>query len=111
MSKKNRLLSFFGFTPMGHRLRLAGTVEFSGLNRNLVQGRVDMLAEGSAGYLRGLDDVEVLGQGCDLRPCTADGLPVLGMAAGDVRIDVSLGKSIYPHLDVLSRVQERKRAG
>jgi D-amino-acid dehydrogenase len=76
---------------MGSRLRLAGTVEFSGLNRRLVQERVDMLTRGAGWYLKGLKGAETLGQGCDLRPCTADGLPVLGWAPGLEGLMISTG--------------------
>ena len=82
---------FIAVTPMGDRLRLAGTVEFSGLNRRLVTSRVKMLATGSADYLRGVGEVEPREQGCNLRPCTADGLPVLGWAPGLENLLISTG--------------------
>ena len=82
---------FIAVTPMGDRLRLAGTVEFSGLNHDLVQERVDMLTRGASWYLEGVKEAEKLGQGCDLRPCTADGLPVLGWAPGLEGLMISTG--------------------
>jgi D-amino-acid dehydrogenase len=78
-------------TPMNGRLRLAGTVEFSGVNRNLVASRVKMLSTGAADYLSGVPAANVLARGCDLRPCTADGLPVLGWAPQIQNLFVSTG--------------------
>lgn len=78
-------------TPMAGRLRLAGTVEFSGVNRNLVASRVKMLSAGASEYLTGISASRDLGQGCDLRPCTADGLPVLGWAPGLEGLLISTG--------------------
>lgn len=82
---------FIAVTPMGDRLRLAGTVEFSGLNRDIVQERVAMLTRGASWYLEGVKEAAELGQGCDLRPCTADGLPVLGWAPGIEGLMISTG--------------------
>ena len=90
-------------TPMGGRLRLAGTVEFSGVNRNLVASRVQMLSAGASEYLSGISSSRGLGQGCDLRPCTADGLPVLGWAprlkgllisTGGAKMGMTLGPAL-----------------
>lgn len=67
-------------TPMNGGLRLAGTVELSGLNHNLVQKRLDMLPIGTREYLRGIDQCTPRSSWCGLRPCTADGMPVIGWA-------------------------------
>lgn len=67
-------------TPMGDVLRLSGTVEFSGINERLVQRRLDMLGEAARIYLRGLGETRTVSEWCGLRPCTADGLPVVGWA-------------------------------
>jgi D-amino-acid dehydrogenase len=74
--------AFVAVTPMEEKLRLAGTVELSGINDRLVPRRLAMLKQGAGKYLRGLDQVQVLNEGCALRPCTADGLPVVGWAPG-----------------------------
>jgi D-amino-acid dehydrogenase len=55
--------SFVAANPIAGGLRLAGTLEFSGIND-----------------LRGIDGVTVRSRWCGLRPCTSDGLPVLGWA-------------------------------
>jgi D-amino-acid dehydrogenase len=71
---------YVAVTPMAGGLRLAGTLEFSGINHEIVQKRVDMLRLGAARYLRGIEQAEPLSTWCGLRPCTADGLPVVGWA-------------------------------
>ena len=63
---------------MGGKLRLAGTVEFSGINDNMVNRRLDMLSAGVRKYVRGIGTCQSLSTWCGLRPCTADGLPVVG---------------------------------
>ncbi|MFH1844553.1 MAG: FAD-dependent oxidoreductase [bacterium] len=74
--------SYLAVTPLGHNLRLAGTLEFSGINHVLRRRRLDMLLQAARKYLRNVDDRKVLSQWCGLRPCTADGLPVIGWAPG-----------------------------
>jgi D-amino-acid dehydrogenase len=95
--------NFIAVTPMDGRLRLAGTVEFSGVNRDLIESRVRMLSTGAAEYLPGVSAPEVLGKGCDLRPCTADGLPVLGwtpqvkgllISTGGAKMGMTLGPAL-----------------
>ncbi|MHC4946684.1 MAG: NAD(P)/FAD-dependent oxidoreductase [Planctomycetota bacterium] len=87
-------------TPMGDHLRLAGTVELSGLNHRLVPQRVRMLTEGAAEYLPGVAGRPTTVAWCGLRPCTADGLPVVGwaprleglfIATGHAKMGLTLG--------------------
>src|SRR6202012_94839 len=44
-----------GATPMAGRLRLAGTIEFSGLNSRLDCRRITSLTRAARGYFPGLD--------------------------------------------------------
>ena len=92
--------AFVAVNPLDDRLRLAGTVEFSGLNHRLNERRLGMLAQGAAGYLRGAVAARPVGRGCDLRPCLADGLLVTGWAprvaglflmAGGAKVGMTLG--------------------
>jgi D-amino-acid dehydrogenase len=69
-------------TPMPGRTRLAGTLEFSGLNHDLRRPRLDQLTRAASLYLGGLDEAEVASEWCGLRPCTPDGLPVVGPLPG-----------------------------
>lgn len=70
--------AFTAVTPMGDTLRLAGTVELSGINHHKVQRRLDMMKIGARRYYHGIDETEVKAEWCGLRPCTADGMPVVG---------------------------------
>ncbi len=78
-------------TPMGNVLRLSGTVEFSGINDRLVPKRLEMLTAAARRYLRGLGQSQTVSEWCGLRPCTADGLPVVGWAPRPTGVFVATG--------------------
>ena len=87
-------------TPLGSRLRLAGTLEFSGLNLRLRERRVAMLRRAAATYLHGVADAAEHQRWCGLRPCLADGRPVVGrppgldglhLATGHAKMGLTLG--------------------
>jgi D-amino-acid dehydrogenase len=67
-------------TPMDDCLRLAGTLEFSGLNLEMRRERLEMLTQAVSRYLPGVVEAPTRSEWCGLRPCTADGLPVIGWA-------------------------------
>jgi len=67
-------------TPMGDMLRLAGTLEFSGLNLHRHRRRVDMLRRAAGPYFQGVAEASEQEEWCGLRPCIADGLPVIDRA-------------------------------
>ncbi|UCD74181.1 MAG: FAD-dependent oxidoreductase [Phycisphaerales bacterium] len=83
--------AFLAVTPIGDTLRLAGTVELSGINHNLARKRLDMLKVGARKYYRGIDEARITGEWCGLRPCTADGMPVLGWAPGVEGLFIATG--------------------
>ncbi len=92
--------AFVAATPMGGGLRLAGTMEFSGINDRLDRKRLDLLVTGARQYLAGIDATTPQSQWCGLRPCTPDGLPVVGwapnvagvfIATGHARMGLTLG--------------------
>lgn len=72
--------TFVAINPMGGGLRLAGTLEFSGLDDRVRHERVNALVAGARKYIRGIDECSRLTQWFGYRPCTADGLPVIGRA-------------------------------
>ena len=89
-------------TPLENTLRLSGTVEFSGINHKMVPKRLDMLTAAARSYLRGVEQTRTVSEWCGLRPCTADGLPVVGwaprpagvfVATGHARMGLTLGPS------------------
>ncbi|MCH2132114.1 MAG: FAD-dependent oxidoreductase [Phycisphaerales bacterium] len=86
--------------PMGTQVRLAGTLELSGINTRMVRRRLDMLPQAARTYLPGLSAASPRSEWNGLRPCTADGLPVIGpipglanafMATGHAMMGVTLG--------------------
>jgi D-amino-acid dehydrogenase len=74
--------TYVAVTPMGGKLRLAGTVEFSGINEDLNERRINMLPAGARKYVKGIGTSQSLSTWTGLRPCTADGLPVVGVCPG-----------------------------
>ena len=78
-------------TPMADFLRLSGTVEFSGINHRMVRTRLDMLTASARHYLKGIDQTRTVSEWCGLRPCTADGLPVVGWAPRPAGVFVATG--------------------
>jgi len=87
--------TFVAVTPMGGGLRLAGTVELSGINHRLMQRRVDMLSEGARKYLEGIDQTTIKTTWCGLRPCTADGLPVIDWSPKVKNVFIATGHAKY----------------
>jgi D-amino-acid dehydrogenase len=71
-----------GVTPMAGRVRIAGTIEFSGLNRRLDPRRVRALKLAARGYLPGLDWAQTAEEWTGMRPMCPDGLPVLDRVPG-----------------------------
>lgn len=69
-------------TPLPGRLRLAGTLELAGLDLSIDRLRVEAIRRGAARGLRGIDGRRVLDVWAGLRPCTPDGLPVIGRPRG-----------------------------
>jgi D-amino-acid dehydrogenase len=89
-----------GVTPMGDRLRLAGTLELAGLDLTINERRVEAIRRGAATFLDGIEGAATGEVWRGLRPCTPDGLPILGrsaafdnliLATGHAMIGLSLG--------------------
>ncbi len=65
-------------TPIDDFVRFAGTLEFSGLNHEVRQDRLDQLMRSASLYFDGVTQAEALDVWVGLRPCTTDGLPAIG---------------------------------
>ncbi|MFN4180019.1 MAG: NAD(P)/FAD-dependent oxidoreductase [Armatimonadota bacterium] len=86
-------------TPLNGRLRLGGTLELAGLDLSINQRRVDAIRRGASQYLTVIrGEREEVWRG--LRPCTPDGLPIIGrpsdldnliIASGHGILGISLG--------------------
>ena len=90
--------TFVAATPLGEGLRLAGTVELTGLNLQLSEHRLNRLTIGARRYLRGLEEARVESTWCGLRPLTADGLPVIGWAPAIQGIFIATGHAMMGFL-------------
>lgn len=86
--------------PLGNALRLAGTLEMAGMDLSFNARRLDAIRSSSTAYLAGLAEARVIEIWRGLRPCTPDGLPILGrskdfsnliVAAGHAMLGMSLG--------------------
>ena len=91
-----------GTTPMGDKLRFAGTLELAGMDTSINRRRVAAIVNAVPRYVPAWtpDALELIEVWRGLRPCTPDGLPFLGrprdydnltVAAGHAMIGVSLG--------------------
>jgi D-amino-acid dehydrogenase len=65
-------------TPLQGRLRLAGTLELAGLDLSINDRRAEAVRRGGERGLRGLENRRVIDVWAGLRPCTPDGLPLIG---------------------------------
>ncbi|GAA4117607.1 FAD-dependent oxidoreductase [Knoellia locipacati] len=66
-------------TPLDGRLRLAGTMEFGGLDETVDARRVAAIRRGPTAYFRGWSpDAPMSAARAGMRPVTPDGLPVIG---------------------------------
>lgn len=81
-------------TPVEGRLRIAGMMEFRDVGAPLDQRRIDALVEQAGQLLTGarLDDRQDVWVGA--RPCTADGLPLIG-ASKDPRVFIAGGHGMW----------------
>ena len=86
--------------PLGTALRIAGTLDLAGMDFSFNSRRVDAMRRSSHAYLPGLEDAKVIEIWRGLRPCTPDGLPIIGrsndfvnliIAAGHAMLGMSLG--------------------
>jgi D-amino-acid dehydrogenase len=65
-------------TPMGSRVRFAGTMEFSGENRVMRPARLRQLTAAARGAFPALGSARPVSEWCGLRPVSLDGLPIVG---------------------------------
>ncbi|MGH3074659.1 MAG: NAD(P)/FAD-dependent oxidoreductase [Gaiellales bacterium] len=72
-----------GCTPFGDRLRIGGTMEFSGINNRLDRRRIASIVVGAKESFLPWKSPEIESEWAGMRPITADGLPILDRA-GDL---------------------------
>jgi glycine/D-amino acid oxidase-like deaminating enzyme len=81
----------FIMTPMAQGLRLAGTVEFAGLEQKANMKRADILYQGAKKVLADISDLEPAERWMGCRPSLPDSLPVIGQAPQHKQIYLALG--------------------
>ncbi len=86
--------------PLGHALRIAGTLELAGMDFSFNSQRIRAMQNSTANYLSGMAESKVIEIWRGLRPCTPDGLPIISrvkkfnnliVAAGHAMLGMSLG--------------------
>lgn len=81
-------------TPLGDRLRVAGMMEFRPPGAPLDQRRVEAIVEATRPFLTGVDLDDRQDEWVGSRPCTADGLPLIG-ASSSPRVLVAGGHGMW----------------
>jgi D-amino-acid dehydrogenase len=72
--------SVFAATPIGEDIRLAGTMEFVGLDLTLRAKKTARLVVEANTYLERVAPGSAYESWCGLRPCTPDSLPIVGIS-------------------------------
>lgn len=85
-----------GASRMGEGLRMTGGMDFVGPDRSLDQGRIDDIVRLAGNYLRDVPSRdEAAGpdarRWCGMRPCTPDGLPIVGWMRRATNVIVAAG--------------------
>lgn len=80
-----------GFTPFEGAVRILGTMEFSGINRNLDRRRLRILESAARRFVPGLLDAGERSDWVGMRPVTPDGLPIIGPLPGVDNVWVATG--------------------
>jgi D-amino-acid dehydrogenase len=79
-------------TPMGPQLRYAGTLELAGMDFSINRRRVDAITRSAAAYLNSsMASLPLLEIWRGMRPCTPDGLPIIGRASSLQNLIVATG--------------------
>ncbi len=83
-----------GATPFGQQLRLAGTLELSGINLNVRGRRVNAIREAMAEYLTYDISPREENVWVGMRPLSPDGLPLIGRVGNPSNLVVATGHSM-----------------
>jgi D-amino-acid dehydrogenase len=81
-------------TPMEGFVRFAGTLEFSGLNHDIRRPRLEHLTQAAERYLEGMAEGDADSEWCGLRPCSPDGLPMVGPVPGVYGLFLATGHAM-----------------
>jgi D-amino-acid dehydrogenase len=81
-------------TPVGDRLRVAGMMEFRPADANLDTRRIEAIVDAARPLLRGADLDSRQDEWVGARPCTPDGLPLIGPTRSE-RVFVAGGHGMW----------------
>ncbi len=81
-------------TPLGDRLRVAGMMEFRPPGAPLDQRRIEAIIEATRPFVTGVDLDDRQDEWVGSRPCTADGLPLIGPTTSP-RVQVAGGHGMW----------------
>jgi D-amino-acid dehydrogenase len=81
-------------SPFGDRLRVAGTMEFSGINARLDDRRIESIERGAGRLVNGWGPSDVRARWAGLRPIAPDGLPIVGRPRGYRNVYLATGYSM-----------------
>lgn len=82
-------------TPLGGRVRFAGTMELAGLDEAVSRRRVEAIRAAVHRTLPALAERPTLEVWRGLRPCTPDGLPVIGRPPGIENVTLAAGHGMW----------------
>jgi D-amino-acid dehydrogenase len=82
-------------TPMPGRVRVAGTLELAGVDMRVDRRRVDALVHAARTGLRGFGQRTPRNVWRGLRPCSPDGLPIIGRVPGRERLVLATGHGMW----------------
>lgn len=80
-----------GVNAMGDSLRFAGTLELAGNDMRISQRRIDAMLARIPEYLPGIELSNPVEIWCGMRPCTPDGLPMIGRCPDHPNVIVATG--------------------
>ncbi len=83
-----------GVTPRDGSVRLAGTMELAGLDESISPHRVHAIARGARAFMNLPDDYQTIEVWRGLRPCTPDGLPLIGRPAKWSNLHLAAGHAM-----------------
>ncbi len=83
-------------TPFNGSLRLAGTMEFSGINEVVREKRLAAISRAASKMLRNVspDPAQATSTGSGLRPMAPDGIPVIGLLNGYGNLAIATGHAM-----------------
>jgi D-amino-acid dehydrogenase len=81
-------------TPIGDRVRFAGTIEFAGMDFSINKTRSDAVIRAGREILQPFAESPSMERWCGLRPCTPDGIPIIGRIPGHSNTYVAAGHAM-----------------